>query len=250
MAVPRGAPTVIRWCRRRDALVSDSVSFRSFARPRKTLGRVLVLDFTRHNATVCTFRLEGRGPWRSDDRAPRFSASCSRRSPTSAAMLMQRMMGGVLNCVHTHIELEVHDVVNDCLPEAKGCLHARYAEFAGRVRSKRIMWLVRSTVDSRCARSGPSKASKRLLPQTSSRYGTTRMAGRVAVQGESGVEIQCLSPFSIATFAAQGDYENNPSYHKQATWQRFSSHYLEAESRCGLTSIRLFASLVIQSSEN
>lgn len=52
---------------------------------------------------------------------------------------MQRMRGIVLRCVHNHIELEVHDLVNDCPPNAKGCRLARYAEFAGRVSSKRIL---------------------------------------------------------------------------------------------------------------
>ncbi|MEX3962236.1 PAS domain S-box protein [Paraburkholderia sp. EG286B] len=69
----------------------------------------LVQDFTRHNATVCTFRLEGREPSLSDDRATAVFrivqealTNISRHAQASHAEV-------VLRCIHNHFELEVHD---------------------------------------------------------------------------------------------------------------------------------------------
>ncbi|WP_321937909.1 PAS domain S-box protein [Paraburkholderia sp. J8-2] len=69
----------------------------------------LVQDFTRHNATVCTFRLEGREPSVSDDRATAVFrivqealTNVSRHAQASRAEV-------VLRCTHHHFELEVHD---------------------------------------------------------------------------------------------------------------------------------------------
>jgi PAS domain S-box-containing protein len=69
----------------------------------------LVQDFTRHNATVCTFRLEGREPTLSDDRATAVFriaqealTNVSRHAHASRAEV-------VLRCLHSHFELEVHD---------------------------------------------------------------------------------------------------------------------------------------------
>jgi signal transduction histidine kinase len=69
----------------------------------------LVQDFTRHNATVCTFRLEGREPSLSDDRATAVFrivqealTNVSRHAQASHAEV-------VLRCIHNHFELEVHD---------------------------------------------------------------------------------------------------------------------------------------------
>lgn len=69
----------------------------------------LVQDFTRHNATVCTFRLEGREPSLSDDRATAVFrivqealTNVSRHAQASHAQV-------VLRCIHDHCELEVRD---------------------------------------------------------------------------------------------------------------------------------------------
>lgn len=69
----------------------------------------LVQDFTRHNATVCTFRLEGREPSLSDDRATAVFrivqealTNISRHAQASHAEVL-------LRCIHNHFELEVHD---------------------------------------------------------------------------------------------------------------------------------------------
>ncbi|MEX3690285.1 MULTISPECIES: PAS domain S-box protein [Paraburkholderia] len=69
----------------------------------------LVQDFTRHNATVCTFLLEGREPSLSDDRATAVFrivqealTNVSRHAQASHAEV-------VLRCIHNHFELEVHD---------------------------------------------------------------------------------------------------------------------------------------------
>ncbi|MFT0173671.1 PAS domain S-box protein [Paraburkholderia mimosarum] len=69
----------------------------------------LVQDFTHHNATACSFRLEGREPALSDDRATAVFriaqealTNVSRHAHASHAEV-------VLRCVHNHFELEVHD---------------------------------------------------------------------------------------------------------------------------------------------
>ena len=69
----------------------------------------LIQDFTRHNAAVGTFRLEGREPSLSDDRATAVFrivqealTNVSRHAQASRAEV-------VLRCVHSHFELEVHD---------------------------------------------------------------------------------------------------------------------------------------------
>ncbi|WP_395063052.1 PAS domain S-box protein [Paraburkholderia silvatlantica] len=69
----------------------------------------LVQDFTRHNATVCTFRFEGREPSLSDDRATAVFrivqealTNVSRHAQASHAEV-------VLRRIHNHFELEVHD---------------------------------------------------------------------------------------------------------------------------------------------